>query len=488
MRRRRVRIVCTLGPASRGRECILALARAGMDVARINFSHGDQAEHAEAIRNVRDVERELDRPIAILADLAGPKIRLGEIPGGSLLLKRGAEITLSSRQRPGRDGVLGTTYPHLARDVAPGDRVLLDDGRLRLEVVAVRVQEVRCRVVEGGTLRRHKGINLPGVALSAPALSARDKRDLAFALDRGVDLVALSFVRCADDLRRASRLIHRLRGGGPRQKGRHPFATAAPPLIAKLEKPEALDDLEAILSESGAVMVARGDLGVEIAPEEVPPAQKRIIRRANALGRPVITATQMLESMTERSRPTRAEASDVANAVLDGTDAVMLSAETASGRYPEETVRMMDRIVRAAEASRRTAAAARLDGTEALPQEAVSRAAVTLAHALDVVAIIAFTNSGTTALRLARLRPAVPVVALSPDRDVVRRLELVWGVVPRVQSRSDRLRQLTAGADSILRGLGIARDGDAAVLVMGYPPGTMGRTNLVKVHRIGEST
>jgi len=492
---RRVKIVCTLGPACRSRTDLLAMARAGMNVARLNFSHGDHAEHARAIRLVREVAREVGRPIGILADLAGPKIRTATVPVARRRLRRGEVVSLSPRSRPRDPEAIGTTYRGLATDLQAGQRVLLDDGRLRLEVTQVTREAVRCRVVEGGELGEHKGINLPGVALSAPALTAKDRDDLGFALEQGADLVALSFVRRASDLRGAERLMMKrlprpADGWGRR---RHPpFARAHPPLIAKLEKPQALDDLEGILGQSGGVMVARGDLGVEIAPERVPMVQKRIIRQANRAGRPVITATQMLESMTERSRPTRAEASDVANAVLDGTDAVMLSAETAAGRYPVDAVRMMDRIVRETESSaglpgsparRRSADEEKVD-----PRNAVSRAATMLGVELEAAAIVAFTRSGATALRLARRRPGVPIVAFSPDEGVVRRLSLVWGLTPFHLGRSDRLSRLAGRADRAIRDLGLARDGDRVVFVMGYPPGGAGTTNLVKVHVVGEPT
>jgi pyruvate kinase len=470
------------------------MARAGMDVARLNFSHGDHAEHARAIRLLRRVSKEIGRPLGILADLAGPKIRTGEIAGGVRRLRRGEEVVFSSRLHPRDEGVIGTTYAHLADDLSPGHTVLVDDGRLHLEVVDVRGSEVRCRVREGGELKSHKGINLPGASLSAPALMPKDRGDLAFGLEQGVDLVALSFVRRAKEVRRASRLIRRLMGKTQRQHGKsrlQPFVTWHPPLIAKLEKPEALDDLETILVEAGGVMVARGDLGVEISPERVPAAQKLIIRQANMLGRPVITATQMLESMTERSRPTRAEASDVANAVLDGTDAVMLSAETAIGRYPVESVRMMDRIIRETESSTRRPLGPeqRMSdlGESPSPEDAVSRAATTLGAALGVPAIIAFTDSGFTALHLARRRPSVPLLAFSPNEYVTRRLTLVWGVTPRVLPRSDRLAPLVERAEQAVQDLRLARRGDRVVLVMGYPPGRMGITNLVKVHVVGES-
>ena len=492
---RRVKIVCTLGPASASSTAIRALVRAGMDVARLNFSHGTQAEQARAIRRVRAAARVERRTVAILADLAGPKIRVGELPAGRRW-RAGEIVVLSSRLRPRTPGAIGTTYRGLARDLQPGQAVLLDDGRLRLEVVRVRGDEVVCKVREGGELLSHKGINLPGTPLSAPALTAKDRADLAFAVGAGVDLVALSFVRTAADVRAAARLLRRAAGvdlpaagATPRPEPvEGPLAGLAPPLIAKLEKPQALADLAGILEESAGVMVARGDLGVEIPPEKVPMAQKRIIQAARLLGRPVITATQMLESMTERSRPTRAEASDVANAVLDGTDAVMLSAETASGRYPVEAVRMMDRIIRETEAAcRPSASSGRFEGNGTLsPQDAVSGAAVMLADTLGAAAIVAFTLSGGTALRLARRRPQAPIIAVSPDPRVLRRLSLVWGVTPLRLPRSRRLLRLVAVADAALRAHRLARAGDRVVLVMGYPLGAGARTNLVKVHVVGE--
>lgn len=507
MSERRVKIVCTIGPASRSPAVLRALALAGMDVARLNFSHGAAAEHAAVARAVRAISSETRRPIAVMADLSGPKIRVGEIPGGRLTLRAGAELVLSARPRPpraaaarGQRPTVGTTYRRLARDVGPGATILLDDGRLQLRVVSVRGDEVLCRVQEGGELLSHKGINLPGVRLSAPALTAKDVADLRTALALEADFIALSFVRRPEDVRRARQLIARFtpaaRGGGRTAGGRTAglaFAGPHPPVIAKLEKPEALERLEAILQEAGGVMVARGDLGVEISPERVPMAQKRIIALAVEMGRPVITATQMLESMTEQSRPTRAEASDVANAVLDGTDAVMLSAETASGRHPVAVVRMMDRIVRAAEtaAPRRAQRDFRMlyDGGEfRSPEDAVSRAAITLAHALSGAPLVALTSTGLTALRIARRRPHVPVVALTPDERTARRLALVWGVIPRVFPRFRRLARAGARTDRALRELRLVRRGERVVLVMGYPLGGMGQTNLVKVHVVGESS
>jgi len=483
---RRVRIVCTLGPARRNRRTLLSMARAGMDVARLNFSHGDQAEHARFVQLLRGVSREIGRPLGILADLAGPKIRVGELGGGERRFGKGDELVLSSQLCPEAPDEIGTTYPDLAKDLSEGCLVLLDDGRLRLKVMEVQGDRVRCQVQEGGILQSHKGINLPGVPLSAPALTRKDRDDLAFALEEGADMVALSFVRRARDVTQAVSLIRKLTGAAPSRSTRFqrpPFAVPYPPLIAKLEKPQALEDLDGILQASGAVMVARGDLGVEIPPEEVPTAQKRIIRSANALGRPVITATQMLESMTVNSRPTRAEASDVANAVLDGTDAVMLSAETAVGHYPVESVKMMDRIIREAEAQPLAPFAHRpADST----QDAVAGAAVSLALDLDVACIVAFTRSGSTALRLARRRPRVPILALSPDEAITRRLSLVWGITARTMGRIDRLAALVDRTERTLRDMKLARSGDRVVLVMGYPPGRMGRTDLVKLHEVGD--
>jgi len=464
------------------------MARAGMDVARLNFSHGDQADHARFVQLLRAVSREIGRPLGILCDLAGPKIRVGELEGGERLLGKGEEVVLSSQLCPDSPDEIGTTYPDLAADLTDGCLVLLDDGRLRLKVTEIQEGRVRCRVQEGGVLKSHKGINLPGVPLSTPALTAKDRDDLAFALQEGVDMVALSFVRSARDVTQAVSLIRKLTGAAPVRRSRFqrpPFAVPYPPLIAKLEKPQALEDLDGILQVSGAVMVARGDLGVEIPPEAVPTAQKRIISSANALGRPVITATQMLESMTSNSRPTRAEASDVANAVLDGTDAVMLSAETAAGRYPVESVKMMDRIIREAETQQQPV----FDHVPAdSTQDAVAGAAVSLALDLDVACIVAFTQSGSTALRLARRRPGVPILALSPDEAVTRRLSLVWGVISRTMARADRLAVLVDRTERTLRDMKLARGGDRVVLVMGYPPGRMGRTDLVKLHEVGDAS
>jgi len=464
------------------------MARAGMDVARLNFSHGDHAEHGRFVRLLRGVSREIGRPLGILADLAGPKIRVGELDGGERRFAKGDALVLSSRLDPDFPEAIGTTYPGLAEDLAEGCLVLLDDGRLRLKVIEIKGDLVHCRVQEGGILESHKGINLPGVPLSTPALTPKDRDDLGFALQEGADMVALSFVRRAQDVTQVVSLVRKLTGAAPSRRTRFqcpPFAVPYPPVIAKLEKPQALEELDEILHVSGAVMVARGDLGVEIPPEEVPTAQKRIIRGANLLGRPVITATQMLESMTVNSRPTRAEASDVANAVLDGTDAVMLSAETAVGRYPVESVKMMDRIIREAEAQPLPAAGhLPADST----QDAVAGAAVSLALDLDVACIVAFTHSGSTALRLARRRPRVPILALSPDEAVTRRLSLVWGVISRTMGRTDRLAVLMDRTERTLRDMKLARSGERVVLVMGYPPGRMGRTDLVKLHEVGDAT
>src|SRR5690348_4346055 len=425
MTARRTKIVCTLGPASASAERIEALIRAGMDVARINFSHGTQAEHAITIARVRAAAARLDRPIAILQDLQGPKIRTGALEhGGSVTLPDGQSFTITTRLIAGGAAAVSTTYDALPRDVAPGDRILLADGAIELRVERVAGDNVTCRVVHGGRLAEHQGINLPGVAVSAPALTEKDRADLAFGVAQRVDYVALSFVRTPDDLRKARKLTDQLlraapEPDGPRPEGLHPSAYAAErtlPIIAKIEKPEALNHLDAILELANGAMVARGDLGVEMPLERVPVAQKRIIARANALGIPVITATQMLESMVDSPRPTRAEASDVANAVWDMSDALMLSEETAVGRYPVESVAMMDRIIRRAEA-----ATAEFDREVMTAPENDDHSYVVALAARRIVesdanmkAVVCFTQSGYTALLMSKVHPNAPIFAVSP--------------------------------------------------------------------------
>lgn len=425
---RRTKIVATLGPATRDEAVLRRVIEAGVDVVRINFSHGDHAAHARQIRLTRQLADEAGRTVAILQDLQGPKIRVGALARGKIELHEGASFVITTRNVRGTRERVSTTYAGLPGDVRPGDAILLNDGLLELRVEGTSRFEVRCSVVRGGPLRSNAGLNLPGVKISTPALTAKDREDLRFGLEQGLDLVALSFVRQAGDAQAVRGLMAR--------------ANAKVPVLAKIEKPEALDDLDGILRAFDGVMVARGDLGVELTPEKVPVAQKRIIERANWFGKPVITATEMLESMTHSLRPTRAEASDVANAVLDGTDAVMLSGETAVGEYPVATVRAMDRIVKEAETVQPKPSAG--PGRRTTQAQAVCHAAVTLAMETNADALVAFTRSGRTARTLSNLRPGVPIVALCETASTARQLALWRGVVPIVAGRANRDEDVTA--------------------------------------------
>src|SRR5438270_761555 len=424
---RRTKIVASLGPATDGIE--MELVRAGLDVARLNFSHGTTADHARRCQAVRDAARAIGRSVAVMQDLQGPKIRVGSLVGGGpVQLTAGQQVVISTQDIVGSAERLGCTYPRLAQDVRAGDRILLDDGRIRLSVLSASDGEVTARVEEGGPRGEHKGINLPGVAVAAPAVTEKDRSDMAFGLQElGVDYVALSFVRSAAEVRAAHELMRNI--------GR----TA--PLVVKLEKGEAIDNLDEILHVADAVMVARGDLGVELAPETVPMLQKRIIQRANQRGIPVITATQMLESMITEETPTRAEATDVANAVWDGSDAVMLSAETAAGRHPLLAVKMMSRIVRAAESPdvMPSSVGRSRDDRPRGYAAAVTHAARVLAEDLDASAIVGVTRSGLTAEMLSRERARVPIFAFTPEEDVARRLALWWGVSPVQRYLPDEL-------------------------------------------------
>jgi pyruvate kinase len=477
---RRTKIVATVGPASRSPELLERLVQAGVNVFRLNFSHGTHEEHFAVIRSVREIAARLHRPIALLQDLSGPKIRIGRVKDGALLVK-GARIAITTDTSvEGSAGLVSTTYAALPRDVAAGDRILLDDGNLELRVLGVAAERVECEVVDGGALRSNKGMNLPGVALSTPALTEKDRRDLAFGIQHMVDFVALSFVRQAQDLLLAKELVRSL--------------GAATPVIAKIEKPQALDNLEAILAAADGVMVARGDLGVELGTENVPIAQKRIIAAANAAGRVVITATQMLESMIENPRPTRAEASDVANAILDGTDAVMLSGESAIGQFPVEAVETMARIAdyteeHGAGAIRRRGDARRGDrqtGPEAPGTEvtrSLTRVAASVAEELGCKLIVAFTESGITARLLALHRPRVPVVAITHEDRVYRQLALSWGVVPVKSEFVENTDELLAAGEERLKARGLVDKGDTILMLSGHSPAAAA-TNMLRVHTV----
>jgi len=478
---RRTKIVCTIGPATRSEAQLEALIRAGMNVARLNFSHGALEEHAAAIKCVRALSARLDCSVAILQDLQGPKIRTGTLKGGQLVtLVDGTTFTITSREVEGSAEVVSTTYKLLPQDVKPGDRILLDDGLLELRVLGSNETDVQCTVVHGGVLKEHKGINLPGVAVSAPALTEKDREDLKFGILHDVDYVALSFVRRPQDIIEAKAYIRELQSELG-HKGREPV-----PLIAKLEKPEAVEHLDEILAVTDGVMVARGDLGVEMPLEKVPLIQKRIITRCNDLGLPVITATQMLESMITNPRPTRAEVNDVANAVLDWTDAVMLSAETSVGAYPIESVQTMARIAVETEAGYRTM---RQPNCKNLTQaHAVSHAARALTEEASVQAIVVFTRSGSSAQLISKDRPRTPIFAYTPSEHVYHRLALWWGVLPRQVEMRGTTEELIAVVDRRLQDEKLVQKGEHIVIMGGLPIASRARTNFVRLHRVGETT
>ena len=474
-RPRRAKIVCTIGPASDSEACIRDLMQIGMDVARLNFSHGTHAEHARRIKRLRSIARQLKRTICILQDLQGPKIRTGRLKGGEkVTLETGARVTITPREVQGTASLLSTDFPGLAREVEPGARVLLSDGRIELRVVAIRGNDVECEIVNGGLLAEQQGINLPGVALSIPALTEKDKVDLKFGLQQGVDAVALSFVRSADDIRTAKALM--------RKYGK------SVPIIAKLEKPQAIERLEEILETANAVMIARGDLGVELPPEQVPVIQKRVIQRASVWRKPVITATQMLESMTHSPRPTRAEASDVANAIFDGTDVVMLSGETASGEYPRETVAMMARIILEAEASMTLLPQAPRRRRENQTYSVAETICESIAHAaeeLHMGAIAVFTESGNTARMLSKHRPKACIYAFSRKPEVCNRMNALWGVTPIHKMHWNSAEDMVRTAEKELLPRGIIRKGDVLGLVAGTQL-TSGATNFMRLHTVAD--
>jgi len=472
-RMRRTKIVATVGPASHDRKVLERLAQAGVDVVRLNFSHGEPPEHLEVMNVVREISAAIGRPIALLQDLSGPKIRIGRLQGGRPVeLRDGATLVITTDESiEGTAERISTTYRPLPGDVAPGDRILLDDGNLELRVVAASGPEVECQVVHGGLLKPHKGMNLPGVKLSTPALTEKDRRDLAFGVQNGVDYVALSFVRQAADVQECRALVRSLGG--------------TQPVIAKIEKREAIEDLAAIIEATDGVMVARGDLGVELSTEEVPTLQKRIIEMANAAGKVVITATQMLESMVDNPRPTRAEASDVANAILDGTDGCMLSAETASGRYPVESVATMARIARYTEEHSgvyRAPERVNIDSASVVARS-LARVASSVAEELGCKLIVAFTESGTTAHLLSTWRPRAPIAAITYNGDTYRRLALWWGVVPVRSEFVKTTDEMIVKGEALLKAQGLIAKGDTILMLAGQSH-TAGATNMLRVHTI----
>ncbi|MFI5251405.1 MAG: pyruvate kinase [Bacteroidota bacterium] len=471
----KVKIICTLGPASQSVQSLTRLIRAEMNVARINFSHGTYSEHRMIIKNLREASRVTGESIAILQDLQGPKIRVGEFIGESVKLLPGKPLTITTEKFKGTESRVSTTYQHLHTDVKRGDRILLDDGKLELRVENIKRHDVNCIVVTGGFLSSHKGINLPGVAVSAPSLTGKDKEDLLFGLDNEVDYVALSFVRRAKDIVMLREFIGRQRPG-----------SRMIPIISKVEKPEAIDDIDAIIEASDAIMIARGDLGVEMPAEEVPILQKMIVRKCNEQGKPVIIATQMLESMVENSKPTRAEASDVANAVLDGADAVMLSEETSVGKYPSQAVDMMKKIIVNTEDN--APQKFRFGNDRALsthPYDPLAHAACMLADYGKADAIVTLTHSGATASHIAKFRPPCSIIAVTDHVKIIRRLNLVWGV------RCLLVDNLHEDSDTVLKMIrkellkkDYLKPGDTIVMVAGIPIFKRGASNTISLDKV----
>jgi pyruvate kinase len=468
---RRAKIVCTLGPAVSTYEQIKELMESGMNVARLNMSHGDHSVHAASYSNVRRAAKELERGVGIVADLQGPKIRLGRFADGPVLLEDGAEFTITTEDILGDITQCGTTHKGLPGDCSAGDTVLVDDGKIKLEVIEVDGPRVRTRVVEGGPVSNNKGINLPGVAVSVPALSEKDKDDLRWALRIGVDMLFLSFVRSAEDVKDVHAIMD--------EEGRRV------PVLAKVEKPQAVDNLAGIVEAFDGVMVARGDLGVELPLQQVPLVQKAAIQMCREAAKPVIVATQMLESMMENSRPTRAEASDVANAILDGADAVMLSGETSVGKHPNLVVETMASIVDYAEENgleRLPRLPKRKDPTVAV---AITKGAVDLAKSIGASYLVAFTETGTSARVMAASRSRIPMMAFTPNVAIRQQLSVVWGMHTSLVPPASHTDQMVEQIDAELLAGDRANEGDIVVLIAGVPPGIAGTTNSMRVHRIG---
>ncbi|MCF8024737.1 MAG: pyruvate kinase [Desulfobacteraceae bacterium] len=465
----KTKIVCTIGPACADTEIIVRMIRGGMGVARLNFSHGNRETHAEMIRMIRAASGQTDTPVAILQDLRGPKIRIGEIAPPGIHLDPGNMLILTTEPGIGVENRVFVSYPHLPGDVSAGDTILLADGLMELVVIRTTEKEIHCKVITGGTLTSHKGINLPSGTIRTPAITEKDRADLAFGLAQGVDYVAMSFVRHAEDVRCAREIIA--------------DACCDTPVIAKIEKHEALNDIDNIIEASDGIMVARGDLGVEIPLEKVPGTQKMLVHKGNEAGKPVIIATQMLRSMLDSPRPTRAEATDVANAVLDGADALMLSEETATGNYPVQAVEYMARIIRETEEKYPYE-----KSFQAILQtrisESVAHATCILSDHLAARAIIATTKSGYTAHQIARFRPKSMIIAVSPDVQTVRRLALYWGCMPGLMDYTEDTDEMFERASAFAIEKGHAQKGDLVVITAGHPMWETGTTNMISVRRL----
>jgi len=469
---RKTKIVCTIGPASRSRKTIEKLARAGMNVARINLSHGTLAEQGKVISDIRDVARTLNVPIAILLDLPGPKIRTGALQNGRICLKEGNSFSLVKEGIKGDDTRVSVNYSSFFKDIKSGNSIFLNDGAIELKVTSATTTKVQCQVAVGGELTENKGVNLPGIRINLPSTISANLEQMTFGIEHGVDLFAISFVRSAADIAERRRFLH--------QMGVHV------PLIAKIEKSEAIKKIDDIVREADGIMVARGDLGIETPLAEVPKIQKSIIRKCNNVGKPVIVATQMLESMINMARPTRAEVSDVANAIFDGADAVMLSGETAAGKYPVQAVEWMSRIAIETEEAlpyeqwlieKRRHAQAQID-------DAISYAACAISHQIDAACIVAYTRTGSTALRVSKYKPGATILAITPDERTYRRLALSWGVEPYLARAARNVEAMFQEAARLAVSRGLAKSGDFIAVTAGIPTGVPGSTNMIKVHRI----
>ena len=466
------KIVATIGPASSSPEVLKQMFQAGMNVARLNFSHGSYSDHAQMVSLLRSVSEQLDTPITLLQDLQGPKIRVGQLPDGQITLNEGESLTLVPiAEFANQPKTVSIDYPYLAEEAQPGAQVLLDDGLLELEIEEIKGKAVVCKIIEGGILKSRKGVNLPSLNLRLPSMTDKDKQDLEFGLSQGVDIISLSFVRSAEDIRVLKELLA--------QKG-----AADMPVLAKIEKPQAIANLEEILDECNGVMVARGDLGVEMSPEKVPMLQKRIIRLCNMKNIPVITATQMLDSMIRNSRPTRAEASDVANAIIDGTDAVMLSGESAVGDFPVKAVAMLAKI---AEETEPGINFVNYPPAESDKTQALSEALNAIDKILDLRYVVTFTSTGYTSLIASKERPSVPVVALTPEVKVYHSLNLIWGVIPLlIDHQVESFEELVKQAETSLLQRNLAQSGDQILIMAGIPTKQSRGTNFLKIHIIGQ--
>ena len=467
------KIICTIGPSSHSYDTLVEMAKAGMDVVRMNFSHGSYEFHTETIRLIRKVAVDVKKPIAVLMDLQGPKIRTGKLKKETVTLNKGEQLCLTTKDVEGDWNIISVNYSLLPKEAEINERILLDDGNIELKVIATSENEIQCEIVNGGIIRSARGVNLPDTCISIPSITEKDVQDLNFGLEQGVDFVALSFVRWGSDIDDLRKLIAEME--------------RKTPIIAKIEKPEAIKNLTEIIEKADGIMVARGDLGAETSPQEVPILQKQIIRNCNLVGKPVITATQMLESMINKPRPTRAEANDVANAVFDGTDAVMLSGETAIGEYPVQTVNVMANIVKHAENEMQKREANR--NLIALKKSAnISKSicftAGLLTQSLNPKCIIGFTLSGRTATQLSQFRPTVPIIAMSPDQKVLLQLALYWGVHGLLIDEADTAEELIDQAEVILLQEGMCRENDVVIMIGGVPVMSKVDTNMIKVHKI----